>query len=52
MKSTAEYMINSSNQFKPLKCIELNKIFLNARRVEDKLGIKRNAIHKAMEKVM
>lgn len=49
-KSTAEYTLNSSNQFKPLKCIELNRLFLSARRVENKLNIKRNTIHKAMEK--
>lgn len=49
-KSQTEYMLNSSNQFKPIYCVELKRIFLCARRVEQKLGIKRNTIHKALEK--
>ena len=49
-KSSREYMINSSNQFKPLKCVELNRIFLNCRRVEEKLGIKRYTAHKIFQK--
>ena len=43
-KSKMEYMLNSSNQFKPLYCIELGRLFLNARRVEEKLGIKQNTV--------
>ena len=43
-------MKNSLNQAKPIKCIELNKIFLCPFRVEQKLGIKKSAIHKAMNK--
>lgn len=38
------------NQFKPLYCIELRKVFLCASRVQEKLGIKRSAIQKAMLK--
>lgn len=49
-KKQSEYIINSSNQFKPLKCLELNKIFLSARRVEQKLGIKKATIQQAMTK--
>lgn len=49
-KSTLEYMKNSLNQAKPIKCIELNKIFLCPFRVEQKLGIKKSAIQKAMNK--
>lgn len=40
----------SRNQFKPLYCIELRKVFLCAYRVEEKLGIKKDAIQKAMNK--
>ena len=47
-KSQAEYMLSSSNQFKPLKCVELNRLFLTARRAQDKLGIKKGTIQKAM----
>lgn len=43
-KSRREYMLNSSNQFKPLYCIELGRLFLNAGRVEEKLGIKQNTV--------
>lgn len=34
----------SRNQFKPLYCIELHKVFLCSSRVEEKLGIKQNTI--------
>ena len=49
-KSQNEYILNSSNQFKPLFCEELHRVFLSARRVEQKIGIKRLAIQKAMQK--
>lgn len=40
----------SRNQFKPLYCIELHKVFLCSSRVEEKLGIKKGTIQKAMNK--
>lgn len=40
----------SRNQFKPLYCVELNKVFMCASRVEDLLGIKKDAIQKALNK--
>lgn len=49
-KSTLEYIKNSLNQAKPIKCIELNRVFISALRVEHKLGIKKSAIQKAMNK--
>ena len=49
-KNQNEYILNSSNQFKPLFCEELHRVFLSARRVEQKIGIKRLAIQKAMQK--
>lgn len=49
-KKQSEYIMNSSNQFKPIKCLELNRVFLSARRVEQKLGIKKQTIQKAMTK--
>ena len=38
----------SRNQFSPLYCIELNKVFLCSSRVEEKIGIKKRTIQKAM----
>lgn len=40
----------SRNQFKPLFCIELNRVFICASRVEEKLSIKKDTIQKAMNK--
>lgn len=40
----------SRNQFKPLYCIELNKVFMCASRVEEIIGIKKDSIQKAMSK--
>lgn len=38
----------SKNQFVPLYCVELNKFFLCSSRVEEKIGIKKRTIQKAM----
>lgn len=38
----------SRNQFAPLYCVELNKVFLCSSRVEEKIGIKKSTIQKAI----
>lgn len=40
----------SRNQFIPLYCVELHKVFLCASRVEEKLGLKANTISSALSR--
>ena len=40
----------AKNQFIPLYCVELHKVFLCASRVEEKLGLKANTISSALRR--
>lgn len=47
-KTTHVYMKESFNQFKPIKCLDNNRIYLNSRRVSEHLGVTREAIQKSL----
>lgn len=49
-KPKSAHILKQITRCKPIKCIELNKIFLCASRVEDKMGIKKDTITKALNR--
>lgn len=49
-KGKKAHIWESKNQFIPLYCIELHRVFLCASRVEEKLGLKANTISSALSR--